>query len=170
MTFRHSGAPQYQIWLHKPKQICARALHPSPPKTPQCFPYSILAKIRPQTLLPQVIWFLGRSNGTSWNNYVAFSHVTPLYVTKPPLKKWLNEGSSDQKQEDQEILEEGLELSPEEMMSREVELCASFASISKLFVNSSATDIVFVTLSKHSNWNSNCAVHKSLGNGEGTPP
>ena len=29
---------------------------------------------------------------------------------------------------------------------------------------------VFVTLPKHSSWNSNCAVHKSLGNGEGTPP
>ena len=23
---------------------------------------------------------------------------------------------------------------------------------------------------QHSSWNSNCAVHKSLGNGEGTPP
>ena len=45
---------------------------------------------------------------------------------------------------------------PEEIMSREVELG-----------NSSATDIVLVTLSKHS---INCAVHKSLGNGEGTPP
>ena len=33
-----------------------------------------------------------------------------------------------------------------------------------------ATDIVFVTLPMHSSWNSNCAVHKSLGNGEGTPP
>ena len=42
--------------------------------------------------------------------------------------------------------------------------------LSKLFVNSGATDIVFVTLSKHSSRNSNCAVHKSLGNGEGTPP
>ena len=32
--------------------------------------------------------------------------------------------------------------------------------LSKLFgVNSSATDIVFVTLSKHSSWNSNCVVH-----------
>ena len=30
--------------------------------------------------------------------------------------------------------------------------------------------IVFVTLPKHSSWNSNCALHKSLGNGEGTPP
>ena len=42
--------------------------------------------------------------------------------------------------------------------------------MSKLFVNSGATDIVFVTLPKHSSSNSNCAVHKSLGNGEGTPP
>ena len=35
--------------------------------------------------------------------------------------------------------------------------------LSKLFVNSGATDIVLVTLST-------TAVHKSLGNGEGTPP
>ena len=40
----------------------------------------------------------------------------------------------------------------------------------QLFVNSSAMDIVFVTLPKHGSYNSNCAVHKSLGNGEGTPP
>ena len=41
--------------------------------------------------------------------------------------------------------------------------------LSKLFVNSGATDIVLVTV-QHSSWKSNCAVHKSLGNGEGTPP
>ena len=40
----------------------------------------------------------------------------------------------------------------------------------RLFLNSGATDIVLVTLPKHGSWNSNCAVHKSLGNGEGTPP
>ena len=40
----------------------------------------------------------------------------------------------------------------------------------ELFLNSSATDIVLVTLPKHGSRNSNCAVHKSLGNGEGTPP
>ena len=59
-------------------------------------------------------------------------------------------------------------------MSREVELGwasrTSCFELFKFFINSSATDIVFVTLSKHSSWNSNCAVHKSLGNGEGTPP
>ena len=42
--------------------------------------------------------------------------------------------------------------------------------LSKLFVNSSATDIVLVTLSSTAVKNSTCAVHKSLGNGEGTPP
>ena len=45
------------------------------------------------------------------------------------------------------------QVSPEEIRSREVELgCESWTSfeLSKLFVNSSATDIVFVTLSKHS--------------------
>ena len=36
----------------------------------------------------------------------------------------------------------------------------------RLFVNSSGMDIVFVTLPKHSSWNSNCAVHKSPRNGE----
>ena len=49
-------------------------------------------------------------------------------------------------------------------MSREVELgWTSWTSqfcfeLSKLVVNSSATDIVFVTLSKHSSWNSNCPI------------
>ena len=59
-------------------------------------------------------------------------------------------------------------------VSREVELgwesWTSFASSCPLFVSSSAADFVFVTLPKHSSLNSNCAVHKSLGNGEGTPP
>ena len=41
--------------------------------------------------------------------------------------------------------------------------------LSKLFVNSGATDIGLVTLSSTA-VESNCAVHKSLGNGEGTPP
>ena len=40
----------------------------------------------------------------------------------------------------------------------------------ELLLNSSATDIVLVTLLKHGSWNSNCAVHYSLGNGEVTPP
>ena len=54
-------------------------------------------------------------------------------------------------------MELDLEVSPEEIMSREVELsCKSWTSqflfeLSKLFVNSSATDIVFaVNLPKHS--------------------
>ena len=48
-------------------------------------------------------------------------------------------------------------LTSERFKARAQKLCES---------NSSAMDIVFVTLSKHSS----CAVHKSLGNGEGTPP
>ena len=52
-------------------------------------------------------------------------------------------------------MELDLQVSPEEIMSREVELgCESWDffrfELSKLFVNSSATDIVLVTLSKHS--------------------
>ena len=53
-------------------------------------------------------------------------------------------------------MELDLQVSPEEIMSREVELgyesWTSFASSCsmKLFVNSSATDIVFETLPKHS--------------------
>ena len=41
--------------------------------------------------------------------------------------------------------------------------------LSKLFVNSSATDIVLVTLSSTA-VETAIAVHKSLGNGERTPP
>ena len=43
------------------------------------------------------------------------------------------------------------QVSPEEIMSREVELgCESWTSFPfELFLNSSATDIVFVTLPKH---------------------
>ena len=52
-------------------------------------------------------------------------------------------------------MELDLQVSQEEIMSREVELgCESWDlfrfELSKLFVNSSAADIVFVTLSKHS--------------------
>ena len=46
-----------------------------------------------------------------------------------------------------------LQVSPEEIMSREVELgCESWTSFAstELLLNSSATDIVFVTLPKHS--------------------
>ena len=65
------------------------------------------------------------------------------------------------------------QISPEEIMSsREVELRCESCDFFRfeLFLNSSATDIVLVTLPKHGSLNSNCAVHKSLGNGEGTPP
>ena len=61
-------------------------------------------------------------------------------------------------------------LSPEEIMSKELELRKLDFFRFRLFLNSGATDIVFVTLPKHGSWNNNCAVHKSLGNGEGTPP
>ena len=52
-------------------------------------------------------------------------------------------------------MELDLQVSPEEIMSREVELgCESWTSFAsscfELFVNSNATDIVFVTLPKHS--------------------
>ena len=52
-------------------------------------------------------------------------------------------------------MELDLQVSPEEIMSREAELgCENLDffcfELSKLFVNSSATDIVFVTLSNHS--------------------
>ena len=49
-------------------------------------------------------------------------------------------------------MELDLQVSPEEIMSREVELGCDFFrfELSKLFVNSGATDIVFVTLPKHS--------------------
>ena len=56
---------------------------------------------------------------------------------------------------DQEIkrreVELDLQVSPEETMSREVELgCESWTSfVSELFLNSGATDTVFVTLPKH---------------------
>ena len=48
-------------------------------------------------------------------------------------------------------MELDLQVSPEVIMSREVELeCESWTSFaSSLFLNSSATDIVFVTLPKH---------------------
>ena len=75
-------------------------------------------------------------------------------------------------------------LTPEEITSREVELDPPHPGTDheqgggaglrkldffrfRLFLNSGATDIVFVTLPKHGSWNSNCAVYKSLGNGEG---
>ena len=55
-------------------------------------------------------------------------------------------------------MELGPQVSPEEIMSREVELgCESWISF-ELFLNSSATDIVLVTLPKHGTQNSNCAV------------
>ena len=48
-------------------------------------------------------------------------------------------------------MELDLQVSPEETMSREGELgCESWTSfVSELFLNSGATDIVFVTLPKH---------------------
>ena len=69
-------------------------------------------------------------------------------------------------------MELDLQVSPEEIMSREVELgCESWNFFRfELLLNSSATDIVFVTLPSTAVENSNCAVHSSLGNGEGTPP
>ena len=49
-------------------------------------------------------------------------------------------------------MERDLQVSPEEVMSREVELgCESWTSFASrcLFLNCSATDIVLVTLPKH---------------------
>ena len=71
-------------------------------------------------------------------------------------------------------MELDLQICPEEIMSRGdgaglSKLDIFCFELSKLFVNSSATDIVLVTLSSTA-VESNCTVHKSLGNGEGTPP
>ena len=69
-------------------------------------------------------------------------------------------------------MELDLQVSPEKIMSREPP-----AGLRKLdffrfefFLNSSATDVVLVTLPSMAVETANCAVHKSLGNGEGTPP
>ena len=53
------------------------------------------------------------------------------------------------------------QVSPEEIKSREVELGCEKLDFFRfgLFLNSSATDIVFVTLPKHGSSNSSCAVH-----------
>ena len=64
---------------------------------------------------------------------------------------------------------------PEEIMSREVELGLSKLDVfcfelSKLFVNSGATDIALVTLSSTAVERAIARCNKSLGNGEGTPP
>ena len=60
-------------------------------------------------------------------------------------------------------MELDLQVSPEEIMSREVEGGAGLRELEffrfELFLNSSATDIVLVTLPKHGSSNSNCAVH-----------
>ena len=47
-------------------------------------------------------------------------------------------------------MELDLQVSPEEIMSRELELdCESWTFCFELFLNSNATDIVLVTLPKH---------------------
>ena len=51
------------------------------------------------------------------------------------------------------------EVTPEEIMSREVELGLKVRLLlHQLFPNSGAMDIVFVTV-PHSSWDSNCVVH-----------
>ena len=81
---------------------------------------------------------------------------------------------------DQEILEEGGGAGPSNLPRRDDEYGdgAGLSKLdlfcfesSKLFINSSAADIVFVTVQAQAVATASiAAVHKSLGNGEGTPP
>ena len=63
------------------------------------------------------------------------------------------------------------QVSPEEIMSREVELgCESWTSFASSCSSTAVQmDIVLVT-AQHGSSNSNCAVHYSLRIGEGRPP
>ena len=97
------------FWLYKPTQpsgnkYVSRTFHPSPLKTPQCFPFS--SKIIHHTqrnkrmvdaAASQLMWTgtLGwvesHDNGTSRNNYCVCLHVTHHCKTpcQTPLRKWL---------------------------------------------------------------------------------
>ena len=85
----------------------------------------------------------------------------------------MGRGGFQARSKDQDILEEGGGAGPSTLPRRDHEwgvgaglskLDVFCFKLSKLFVNSGATDIVLVTLS------STAVETKSLGNGEGTPP
>ena len=63
------------------------------------------------------------------------------------------------------------QISPEEIMSREVELgCKSWTSFASGCSLTAVQRTLSLWLPQHGSWNSNCAVYLSLCNGKGTSP